>query len=74
MLVAQRDIACEDPRSDDLYKMGVVAEIKHVVKNPHGNISVIFEGISRAKIGPVREENGYLVASCIAKKEKAALG
>ena len=70
LLVAQRDIGTEDPKEEDLYKMGVVAEIKHVVKNPHGNISVIFEGISRAKIGPVQEENGYLVASVIAKKEK----
>ena len=68
--MAQKDIACEDPKTDDLYKMGVVAEIKHVVKNPHGNLSVIFEGISRAKIGPVKEENGYLIASCIAKNEK----
>lgn len=70
LLVAQKDIGCEEPKGDDLYKMGVVAEIKHVVKNPHGNISVIFEGISRAKIGPVSEENGYLVAPVLAKKER----
>ena len=70
LLVAQKDIGCEDPTGEDLFKMGVVAEIKHVVKNPHGNISVIFEGVARAKVGPVREENGYLIASCIAKKEK----
>ena len=70
LLVAQKDIACEDPKGDDLYKMGVVAEIKHVVKNPHGNISVIFEGISRAKLGPISEENGYLVAPVLAKKER----
>ena len=70
LLVAQKDIACENPKGDDLYKMGVVAEIKHVVKNPHGNISVIFEGISRAKVGPVSEENGYLIAPVLAKKEK----
>ena len=70
MLVAQKDIGCEDPTGEDLFKMGVVAEIKHVVKNPHGNISVIFEGVARAKVGPVREENGYLIASVIAKKEK----
>jgi len=70
LLVAQKDIATEDPKDEDLYRMGVVAEIKHVVKNPHGNLSVIFEGLYRAKIGPVREENGYLMASVIAKKEK----
>ena len=70
LLVAQKEISIEDPRGDDLFKMGIVAEIKHVVKNPHGNLSVIFEGLSRAKIGPVREENGYLIAPAIAKKER----
>ena len=70
LLVAQKEISTEDPRGDDLFKMGIVAEIKHVVKNPHGNLSVIFEGLSRAKIGPVREENGYLIAPAIAKKER----
>lgn len=70
LLVAQKDIAVEDPKDEDLYRMGVVAEIKHVVKNPHGNLSVIFEGLYRAKIGPVREESGYLIASVIAKKER----
>ena len=70
LLVAQRDVATDDPHQDDLYKTGIVAEIKHVVKNSHGNLSVIFEGISRAKIGLLREENGYLVASVIAKNEK----
>ena len=70
LLVAQKDLATEEPKAEDLYKMGVVAEIKHVVKNPHGNLSVVFEGLYRAKLGPVREESGYLVASVIAKKEK----
>ena len=70
LLVAQKDIGLEDPKASDLYGIGVIAEIKHVVKNPHGNLSVIFEGLYRAKIGPVREENGYLVASVIAKKER----
>ena len=70
LLVAQKDIGVEDPKDEDLYRMGVVAEIKHVVKNPHGNLSVVFEGLYRAKIGPVKEESGYLVASVVAKKER----
>ena len=28
LLVAQKDIGCEDPTGEDLFKMGVVAEIK----------------------------------------------
>ena len=70
LLVAQKDLAVDDPRGDDLYKMGVVAEIKHVVKNPHGNLSVVFEGLSRAKIGEVIYDGGFLCASATTKKEK----
>ena len=70
LLVTQKDIATEEPSGDDLYKMGVVAEIKHVVKNPHGNLSVIFEGISRARINSVNMESGYLMASLTTKEEK----
>ena len=70
LLVTQKDIATEEPSGDDLYKMGVVAEIKHVVKNPHGNLSVIFEGISRARVNSVNMESGYLMASLTTKEEK----
>ena len=70
LLVTQRDIATEEPKAEDLYKIGVVAEIKHVVKNPHGNLSVIFEGLSRAKVNSVTMESGFLMASLTAKQEK----
>ncbi len=70
LLVTQKDIATEEPSGDDLYKMGVVAEIKHVVKNPHGNLSVIFEGISRARVNSVNMESGYLMATLTQKEEK----
>ena len=70
LLVAQKDLATESPSAEDLYKIGVIAEIKHVVKNPHGNLSVIFEGISRAKINCVKEDSGFLLANVTAKQEK----
>ena len=70
LLVAQKDIGVEDPKASDLYSIGIIAEIKHVVKNPHGNLSVVFEGISRAKINSVEIESGFMVAEATAKKEK----
>ena len=59
LLVTQKDITVDDPTPDDLYNVGVLAEIKHVVKNPQGNLSVIFEGIDRVKILNMTAENGY---------------
>jgi len=69
VLVTQKELGVEEPKADDLYKIGVIAEIKHVVKNPHGNISVVFEGISRAKINSITEDSGFMLAEVIAKTD-----
>ncbi len=69
LLVTQKDISVEEPTREDLYDVGVFAEIKHVVKNPQGTLSVIFEGISRAKISSLSNSAGYLTATASVKKE-----
>ena len=63
ILVAQRDIATEEPTEDDFFEYGVIAEIKHVVKNPQGYLNVVFEGISRVKINDVRMNSGFMLAT-----------
>lgn len=69
ILAAQKDIAVEDPTEKDIYKIGILAEIKHVVKNPQGTLSVIFEGISRVKISSISFESGFITAFAEVKKE-----
>ena len=63
ILATQKDISIEEPTEDDFYDVGVVAEIKHVVKNPQGNLSVVFEGLSRIQIADVRSSSGFYVAT-----------
>ena len=70
ILVTQKDIGVEEPGSSDLYNIGVVAEIKHVVKNPHGNLSVVFEGLHRAQITDINVEGGFMTANATAKTER----
>ncbi|MBO7304824.1 MAG: endopeptidase La, partial [Clostridia bacterium] len=50
-------------------KIGVLAEIKHVVKNPQGTLSVVFEGLSRAKISSVTTDSAFISATAVLKKE-----
>ena len=69
ILAAQKDIAVEEPEEKDLYKTGILAEIKHVVKNPQGTLSVIFEGLSRVKLESVSTVSGHLMAYATLKKE-----
>ena len=62
LLVAQKDVGIESPEEKDLFKIGVLAEIKHVVKNPQGTLSVVFEGISRARIIETDKSSGFFSA------------
>ncbi len=63
ILATQKDIALEEPTEDDFFEYGVIAEIKHVVKNPQGYLSVVFEGISRVRIHDVLASSGFYVAN-----------
>lgn len=69
LLVTQKDISVEDPEEKDLYKTGVLAEIKHVVKNPQGTLSVIFEGLARVKMTSVSKNSDFITATAAVKKE-----
>ena len=70
ILATQKDISVEEPTEDDFYDVGVVAEIKHVVKNPQGNLSVVFEGLSRIRITDVKATSGFYLAIGNLKEEK----
>ncbi len=69
LLVTQKDISVENPTESDLYKIGVFAEIKHVVKTPQGTLNVIFEGINRVKLLSVDSAKGFMRGSFIVKNE-----
>ena len=66
-LTAQKDIEIDAPTAKDLYKVGTVCKVKQVVKNPNNTLSVIFEGICRAKATEITEKDGYLSAEVICK-------
>ncbi len=50
ILAAQKDPNVEWPDEDDIYEMGIVANIKQTIRLANGNIRVLVEGESRAKI------------------------
>jgi len=48
-LVAQRDPSVADPEVNDLYEIGVVAELRQLLTTPDGSTRVLVEGLYRAK-------------------------
>jgi ATP-dependent Lon protease len=60
MLVAQKNSSQENPKVKDLYEVGSVSTILQLIKLPDGTYKVLVEGIKRAKILSVAENNGYM--------------
>lgn len=50
LLVAQRDMTVEDPEPNDLYEVGVVAEVIQILKVPDGTVRVMLEGLERIRV------------------------
>ena len=61
-LVTQRHPEQETPAVADLYQMGTISQIKHLVKMPGGIIRVMVEGEKRAALFTLFEEGPYLEA------------
>lgn len=63
IFVAQKDTRQDDPTEQDLYQMGVVGEVKQLLKMPTGGSKVVVEGRSRAVIRSIRDEGEYFRAA-----------
>lgn len=49
-LIAQRSVAVEDPEKKDLYKYGILGEVRQVIKSPGGVYRCLVHGISKGKL------------------------
>ena len=57
-LSAQMDLECDDPRIDDVYRSGVVCEIKQVMKLPGTDtLRVVVYGLYRAELLNINSQN-----------------
>lgn len=62
-LVAQKDISVDTPEKKDLYKTGVIASVKQIIKMPHSdNVRVVVEGEGRAVLNDAAYTDGYILA------------
>ncbi len=62
MLVGQKDVKVDDPGANDLYKIGVVAEIKQIVKSRTENLRVVVEGRYRAVVNEYESFSPFINA------------
>lgn len=61
-LVTQRNVDSEDPTQEDLYQVGIVADIKQVVRLQNDVVRILVDGISRAALLGFTGNEKYLEA------------
>ncbi|MBO5372439.1 MAG: endopeptidase La [Lachnospiraceae bacterium] len=70
-LVTQRDVEDEEPQTEDLYKIGIIAEIKQVIKMQNNIIRILVEGSERAELSSIVESEPFLLAEIIGFEQES---
>lgn len=74
VLIAQLEPSCDDPVQDDLYDVGVVAQVLQLLKMPDGTVRVLVEGGARAELVSIKREGGYYLADVAITEPETAAG
>jgi len=62
-LSTQYDASVDSPKPNEIYQIGTVSNLVQALKLPDGNTKVLVEGIERARILKLYEENGHMKAA-----------
>ncbi|RFB17711.1 endopeptidase La [Bacillus sp. HNG] len=58
-LTTQKDVSIDDPTKDDIYNIGTLTQVKQMLKLPNGTIRVLVEGLYRAEIKEIYDNDSY---------------
>ncbi|MDH7602173.1 MAG: endopeptidase La [Armatimonadota bacterium] len=72
--VTQKDSLVDDPQPDDLYQVGVTAEITQMTYMPDGTIRVTLEACERARVLQLAQRDPFLCARVAILRTKPAAG
>jgi ATP-dependent Lon protease len=62
-LATQYDASVDNPKPNEIYQIGTISNLVQALKLPDGNTKVLVEGIERARILSLAEEDGHLQAN-----------
>ena len=61
-LATQHDASIDEPKPNEIYSVGTIVNIVQSLKLPDGNIKVLVEGVERAKVVSVTDDEGFFRA------------
>src|SRR5471032_206655 len=73
-LATQHDASIDEPKPNEIYHVGTIVNIVQSLKLPDGNIKVLVEGVERAKVVSVSDEEGFLRATVRTSNFKVEAG
>ena len=73
-LLAQLDPGCDDPERDDLFDVGVIAQVLQLLKLPDGTVRVLVQGTSRAALDRLEQRGDHVEAVVEVKDTVTASG
>ena len=73
-LLAQLDPGCDDPERDDLFDVGVVAQVLQLLKLPDGTVRVLVQGTARGVLSELTPKGGYVEAAVSISETMTASG
>ena len=73
-LLAQLDPGCDDPERDDLFDVGVIAQVLQLLKLPDGTVRVLVQGTSRAALDRLEPRGDHVEAVIEVKDTVTASG
>ncbi|MEI4800091.1 endopeptidase La [Bacillus sp. FJAT-51639] len=62
-LAMQKDVNIDDPKEDDVYKVGTLAKVKQMLKLPNGTMRILVEGLHRVEMTEFIEEDDVITAN-----------
>ena len=60
MLITQKSASTDDPKKDDLFDFGTIANVLQLLKLPDGTVKVLVEGLQRASINKFNNNDSFL--------------
>src|SRR5690554_6550389 len=73
-LLTQLEQGTDEPGSDDVYEVGVIAQVLQLLKLPDGTVRVLVEGQGRAKLVGLTDAEDHVVASVDVLEEETVAG
>src|SRR5215471_1658759 len=73
-LATQHNASLDEPKSNEIYSVGTIVNIVQVLKLPDGNVKIFVEGLERAKVVSIAEDEGFFRATVRTASVKVEMG